>query len=57
MLKNLFKLIFPDLCCGCKNLLLKNNYTISYPLLDKDGVIDFQGESFSMTSNYIGGDL
>ena len=30
MLKNLFKLIFPDLCCGCKNLLLKNEYLLCY---------------------------
>jgi len=30
MLKNLFKLIFPDLCCGCKNLLLKKEYLLCY---------------------------
>lgn len=37
--------------CGdiiINNLLKRNNYTIQYPILDKNGYIEFSGEKFSL---------
>lgn len=42
--------------CGdifIQNLLRRNNYTISYPVLDDNGDIDFDGKRFSMKSTKI----
>ena len=38
------------------NLLLKNDNTISYPVIDKDGDIEFCGERFRLNSTKIGVD-
>ena len=36
------------------NLLIKNNNTISFPIIDKNGDIDFGGEKFSVSTKMIG---
>lgn len=39
------------------NVLKNNNYTISYPVKDNDGDINFCGKKFSIYTQQIGGDL
>lgn len=39
------------------NVLKNNNYTISYPVKDNDGDVDFCGKKFSIYTQQIGGDL
>lgn len=40
-----------------KNVLKNNNNTISYPVKDKNGDIDFCGKKFSIYTQQIGGDM
>ena len=44
-----------DICGNqiIKNLLKRNNYIISYPVLDTDGDIEFDGERFKMISEKV----
>jgi hypothetical protein len=39
------------------NILKKNGNTISYPVKDNDGDIEFCGNKFSLHTQQIGGDL